>query len=51
MVDEAIRQRIKYLVEHGDMMPQEPPASRRWLCGIGAVIVVLQLVEIALDFA
>ncbi|MEY4402306.1 MAG: hypothetical protein RIR91_341 [Verrucomicrobiota bacterium] len=49
MVDEAVRQRIKYLAEHGGVMPQEPPASKRWLCGIGLVIIALQVVEIALE--
>lgn len=48
MVDEAVRQRIKYLVEHGDVIPPDPPATRRWLIGLGAVLGALQLVELAL---
>lgn len=46
MVDEHIRQRIKYLVEHGDVIPSEPPATRRWLLAVGIIIAVLQLVDI-----
>lgn len=49
MTNEAVRQRIKFLVEHGEVMPAEPPATRRWLLGVGAVMVVLQLVEIAVE--
>lgn len=48
MVDEQIRQRIKYLVEHGELMPQEPPASRKWLLGVAVVIAALQIIEIGL---
>ena len=51
MPDEATRQRIKYLVEHGGVMPQEPPASRRWLVAVGVAIATLQLLEIALHLA
>lgn len=49
MSDEVIRQRIKYIIEHGEAFPQEPPVSRRWVCGIGALIVGLQVVEIILQ--
>lgn len=48
MVDEHIRQRIRYLVEHGGVLPQEQPATRRWLVGIGLVIIALQMVNIVL---
>lgn len=50
MVDEAVRQRIKYLIEHGDVIPADPPATRRWLIGLGVVLGMLQLVEFVLHF-
>lgn len=49
MVDEAVRQRIRYLIEHGGVIPQEPPASRRLVCAVSLLIVALELVDIALE--
>lgn len=48
VVDEHIRQRIRYLVEHGGVLPQEPPVTRNWVIGFGSVIIVLQVIGIAL---
>lgn len=50
-MDEKVRQRIKYLVEHGGVWPEEPAASRRCLLAVGAVLVVLELVGLAIQFA
>lgn len=47
-MDEATRQRIKYLMEHGGVLPRKPSLSRCQALLIGGTVIVLQLVEIAL---
>lgn len=47
-MDEATRQRIKYIVEHGDLLPRAPSLSRQHALLIGAAVIALQLIEIGL---
>ena len=49
MGDETIRQRIKYLVEHGELYPVERPPERDLFLRVIAVILSLQVAHIFLD--
>jgi hypothetical protein len=47
MTDEHVRQRIAYLIEHGGLLPEKSPVSRR-LVVIGFVVLgILQAVTLA----
>lgn len=47
-MDESTRQRIKYLTEHGGLLPRPPILSRAQALSIGAVVIALQLLQIFL---
>ena len=50
-MDENVRQRIKFLLEHGGVWSEDPPVTRRCLLAIGGVVIALELLEIALHLA
>jgi hypothetical protein len=45
-MEDAIRQRIKYLVEHGELYPTEKPLERAIAVRLMGAMVVLQLVDV-----
>jgi hypothetical protein len=47
MTSEAVRQRIKFLVEHGGVYPEEKAATRPLMVGLAMTIIVLQIIELA----
>lgn len=48
-MDDAVRQRIKYLIEHGELYPMEKPAEKSLFVKVTVVIVVLQFFDIYLS--
>lgn len=48
MHHDLMRQRIKYLVEYGGLYPPGEPASKNFVIKWGAVIVALNVVQLAL---
>lgn len=50
MGEDTIRQRIKYLVEHGELYQTEKPAERSLFLKAVIVILFLQCVDIYLGF-
>lgn len=47
-VEQAVRQRIKYLIEHGELYPQEKPLERRLGLALLGTIAILQIIDLAL---
>lgn len=47
---DAIRQRIKYLVEEGGLYPVEPPATKPLLLRLVGVLVFLETIDLILHF-
>ena len=47
-MDESTRQRIKYLVEHGELLPRTPTLSRNQALLIGGAVIALQMLQIAI---
>lgn len=48
MNNESLRQRIKYLVQHGGVYPDAPPRWRPWaiaIVALGVIHVALELVK------
>lgn len=46
MVEDAVRQRIKYLVEHGELYPAEKHLERSLACKLLGLIAFLQVVNL-----
>lgn len=47
-MENATRQRIKYLVEHGELYPQEAPMAKSLAVKLLGLLAFLQVVEIAI---
>lgn len=47
-MNEMVQQRIKYLVEHGELYPQERRRMDRRLVAVLAVLVVMNVAECVL---
>lgn len=50
-MEDTLRQRIKYLIEHGELYPVEKPAERNLFIKAVIVILVLQVIDIAVSIA
>jgi hypothetical protein len=49
MVEDIVRQRIKFLIEHGELYPTERPAERSLVVRAVILILILQVVDIVLS--
>lgn len=47
---EAVRQRIKYIIEQGETYPSEQPLSKPLAVKLTLVVIALQVIEMTVHF-